>query len=647
MSKLEIFLSDPYDFIINASIDDLIEIAKQADIAYYNNDEPIISDNEYDLIVDRIKEIDPTNPYLSKPAHTQIQLTDTITDKEKAVLPYSMGSMDKHKPGDEHQIEKYKKEFPAPWILSDKLDGVSALYILNHDSESELYTRGTGKIGTVVTNLIPLINIAKPKVKRRIAIRGELIMSKRNFEKYADKMANARNMVAGIVNAKTINKNRAKDIDFVAYEMIDPWDTYINQYKELTRLKFNVVYHILVDTLNNLTDILRDRRENSPYECDGIIVAHNAPRQRSLSDTPEYAFAFKDNAGLAFGYVIVKEVEWNVSKDRYLKPTLKFDPIKLSGVKIKSITGFNAKYILENCIGPGAKLKIVRSGDVIPYILNVEEPSTSRTPDLPPLDTYEWNETEVDIIAIEESEQHRVKELVFFCTNMKIKNLSEGNIKKMIDVGIDTIPKLLSVTKKKLESVEGFKEKMASKIYEEIKSKLETASLLDFMVGSNCFGRGIGSKKIKKILEEIPDIIYQYIEQNDHVLINKIVEIDGFDTITATRFINGMQKFLNLLKDIPDVMQNRIILDVFTEEEQLGNELEGAKVVFSGFRNKDWEKIVESLGGQVTTVVSKKTTLLVTRKADIEANKNDKLLKAKEYGVKIMSQEEFEKHYIK
>jgi len=648
-SNLEKFLSNPYDFIETASVKDLVQIAKLSDIAYYNNDEPIMSDDEYDLIRDRIKELDPSNSYLAKPAHQSSEqtATQTVTNKEKQALPYKMGSMNKFKTEDFNQIESFKLSYPGPWVISDKLDGVSALYILDPDSPPQLYTRGNGTIGTIITNLLSLITIAKPKVTTRTVIRGELIMSKKSFVKYSNDMANARNMVAGIVNAKTIDKSKAKDIDFVAYEMIEPWGTYQEQFTKLTKLKFNVVNYFLTSdiSIGNLSSILTDRKKSSNYECDGIIVSFNSPEKRVELGNPSYAFAFKNLAELETAIVKVKEVQWNVSKDKYFKPKLIIEQTKLSGVTIQNVTAFNAKYVWDNCIGPGAEIKLVRSGDVIPHILEVTKPATSKTPQFPPDDIYEWNETEVDIIALDSSTQHRVKELTFFCAKIDIANLSEGNITKMIDAGIDTIPKIISVTKGELGQVEGFKEKMVEKIYKEIQTKKETMSLLQFMVGSNCFGHGMGERKIKKVLDAHPDIIYQYIEKKEQVLINQLALIDGFEQITSTQFIKGMGNFLELLNQIPEEVQNRLLLDVEMDEPK-GTALQGIKIVFSGFRDKSWEKIIVEQGGEVTTSVSKNTKLLVTTQEDIDAKTNSKVVKAYELGIKVLSKEQFENQYI-
>ena len=650
MTILELFLQDPYEFIQTASIKDLIEIAKQADNAYYNNDEPIMEDDEYDLIIDRIRKIDKTNAYLIKPAHQQVELIQKVTSKNKITLPYTMGSMNKVKPDNIDFINNFKNKYKDPLIISDKLDGISALLVIDPINKIySLYTRGNGTIGTDITNLLDIINIKFNKnIKTRLVIRGELIMSKQKFKKYADTMANARNMVSGIVNAKTIDTTKAKDIDFVAYEVVEPWLSYTDQFSLLSKNKILSVHHTQTKDISvpNLCKLLKERKAESEYECDGIIIAYNTPSERVPIGNPDYAFAFKNVAELETAIVTVKEVQWNVSKDGYLKPILILDPIKLSGVMIKRVTAFNAKYIVDNSIGAGAKIKLVRSGDVIPHILEVVK--KSKTPDMPEDEnSYEWNESNVDIIVKNNSIEQKIKELSFFCSKLDIKNVGEGVIAKMIEVEIDSIPKILSVTKSDLAEVENFKDKMVDKVYDAIHNKAKEMTLLEFMAASNAFGHGMGERKIKKILETHPDIIYLYIETDKNKLIEMIKKIDGFDTITATQFITKMSVFLELLHKIPLQIQNRLLFDTSGIDKSTKNVKQlSAKIVFSGFRNKEWEKIIEEKGGEIISSVSKNTTILVTTKEDIENGTNAKLLKAKDLGIKILSKEQFEKDYI-
>ena len=650
MSNLEKFFEDPYIFLESASVEQLVEIAKQADIAFFNNDEPIMSDDEYDMIYDRIKSLDPSNQYLKKIGAPVNHLTQTITSKNKIILPYKMGSMDKIRPENTDILNNFKLKYKNPYIISDKLDGVSALLIIDNNSKHKLYTRGNGTIGTDITNLLDIINIklSSSITSTPYAIRGELIISKTKFKKYSDHMANARNMVSGIVNAKTIDIQRAKDVDFVAYELVNPWLPYTEQFKKIKDLKIQLVNWFQESNISvdNLSQILKKRKVESEYECDGIIIAYNSPEERIESGNPDYAFAFKNLAEQETAIVTVKYVEWNISKDGYIKPKLVLNPTKLSGVIIKNVTAFNAKYIVENKIGPNTQIKLVRSGDVIPHILEIIK--SSKEPQMPIDIEYEWNDSNVDIVTKNDSIEQKIKELSYFCAKLDIKNVSEGVITKFIDAGIDTIPKILLVTKTDLMEVENFKDKMINKIYDNIHSKIQIMTLLEYMVASNTFGHGLGEKKLKKILEIHPDIIYQYIEKQPSILINLIKDIDGFDTISATQFITRLPKFLELLNQTPIEIQSRILLEVQEIKVPIpGNKLLGLKIVFSGFRNKDWETIIESQGGEITTTISKNTYLLVTTKEDIEKNTNAKIVKAFELGIKVIDKETFNKEYIK
>ena len=126
--------------------------------------------------------------------------------------------MDKIKP-DTNSLQKWKQKYSGPYVLSAKLDGISALYS-TENNQLKLYTRGNGTIGQDISHLIPYLLL--PKIDN-ITIRGELIMKKTTFvEKYSNTFANARNMVAGLVNQKKIDVEKMKDVDFVAYEVITP-----------------------------------------------------------------------------------------------------------------------------------------------------------------------------------------------------------------------------------------------------------------------------------------------------------------------------------------------------------------------------------------------------------------------------------------
>jgi hypothetical protein len=186
----------------------LVSIMTTANALYYN-DTPILTDNEYDIIQEYIKEKYPTLPSLSN--------VGAPVERNKATLPYHMASMDKIKP-DTHALTNWMKKFKGPYVLSCKLDGVSGLFT-TEGKDAKLYTRGDGTIGQDVSYLIPYLRLPKTK---NIVIRGEFIISKQIFEtKYKPQFANPRNLVAGIINHKHVDE-KIKDVSFVAYEVIRP-----------------------------------------------------------------------------------------------------------------------------------------------------------------------------------------------------------------------------------------------------------------------------------------------------------------------------------------------------------------------------------------------------------------------------------------
>ena len=186
----------------------LVDMIRFASKVYYNSKQ-IITDNQYDII----KEFTNTK-FPSNAAVTEI---GAEVERNKAQLPYEMASMDKIKP-DTGALAEWSHKYKGPYVLSCKLDGVSGLYT-TEGPVPKMYTRGNGTVGQDISYLIPHMQLPKTK---GIAIRGEFIIPKAVFDaKYKTKFANPRNMVAGIINHKTLNET-IKDIHFVAYETIIP-----------------------------------------------------------------------------------------------------------------------------------------------------------------------------------------------------------------------------------------------------------------------------------------------------------------------------------------------------------------------------------------------------------------------------------------
>jgi len=300
--------------------------------------------------------------------------------------------MDKIKP-DTNALPKWKLKYKGPYVLSAKLDGISGLYS-TENGEEKLYTRGNGSVGQDISHLIPYLRLPKTP---DMTIRGEIIMKKSTFlEKYKDDFSNSRNLVAGLVNKKTIDPEKIKDIDFVAYEVIKPVLKPSDQMKYLEDQDIIDVIHDVKQDIDNslLSEILVDWRDDYEYTIDGVIVSNDEIYDRT-DKNPEHGFAFKMVLSDQVAESRVLNVLWSPSKDGYLKPRIQIEPVVLGGAKIEYATAFNAAFVEENKLGIGSLIKLVRSGDVIPHIMDVIEPAEkAKMPDV----AYKWNDTHVDII---------------------------------------------------------------------------------------------------------------------------------------------------------------------------------------------------------------------------------------------------------
>jgi NAD-dependent DNA ligase len=482
--------------------------------------------------------------------------------------------------------------------------------------------------------LIPYLNLPK---KPGIVVRGEFILSKQVFEnKYKQTFANARNLVSGIVNRTSID-NKVEDLDFVAYEVIQPVLRPSEQFAFLQTTGLKVVQFQEVDTnLTNeyLSQLLINWRKNYTYEIDGIIVTNDAIYPRT-SGNPDHSFAFKMVLSDQLAEAKVVDVIWSPSKDGYLKPRVQIEPIQLGGVRIEFATGFNASFIEENKIGVGAVVQLVRSGDVIPYIKSIVVPASE--PKMPDV-AYTWNATHVDILLEDRENNATVKEknITGFFRGIEVDGLSGGNVSRIIEAGFDTVQKILQMTQADFLRVQGFKEKLATKLHEGIREKLEKASLADLMAASNLFGRGFSDKKIELILEEYPKVLTDPVSQEEKT--KKVASIKGMATPTATVFVAAIPTFLGFLEEsgLQDKLEKGIEKRDSVDPD---HPLYKKKIVMTGFRSDTIERLLKRVGASLSSSVSKSTFVLIVK--DAGANDSGKAIEAKKLQVPIQTEQEF------
>lgn len=623
--------------ILPLSEDELFTVIQKIDSNYYHSscieNNLALTDTEYDVFRDYLKKIYPTNPYFQT-------VGSTTPNYNKVKLPVYMGSMNKiHNISSNNWTSTYK----GPFIISCKLDGVSGLYVKNVDGTEKLYTRGDGEYGQDISHFIPYLKLPKNNSKQRIILRGEFIIDKQTFQtKYVEQYSNARNLTSGIINRHFIDKT-INDIHFITYEVISPSLKPSEQFQFLYQYNYSVVHHFFLDTISekSLTENLVQLRDEYNYQIDGLIVTDDNIYERKQQN-PAHSFAFKIMSNDQIAEATVVDVLWTPSKDGYLKPRIQIIPISVGNVKITFMNGFNGAYIQTNKIGPGATLRIVRSGDVIPHILDILTPAKeAKMPD--PSLHYHWTDSGVDIIVdnIDENDTVRLKQITLFFRKLEVDDFSEKYIQRVINAGFNTIIKIINMKMEDFLSIPGFQEKLATKIHFNIKDKVQNTSILQLMDASNIFPRGFSKCKIQLILETFPNLFTDFndTENEKTKWTHLLAELKGLSIQSAAAFIEKLPQFILFFNELTMIspMNETYIKKTTTTNHPLYQKI----IVMTGFRNVELVKQIEQVGGIISNNVSKNTSILVCKNAD-NTTTNKKMEDAKKWSnIVVMDSKQF------
>lgn len=617
-------------------IDRIVAKLEEANAAYRTGNS-IMSDKDYDEMVDLLFSYDPENEFFSKVG------LEVIDETRKSLLPIPMFSMNKIKTMEEiHSWLRLKGINPnTELVATPKFDGLS---LCQDEINTGTWTRGDGIYGQksdehyklIQNHLYEDINEnGDPFSPIDFAYTyGEVIMPKQTFlEKYSldagtGEFANPRNLVAGLLNSKEVTEP-LKDCQYIKYGAIpNKGITFTTKSEILDRLNTNqrvgVNYHVC--KANELTEellISLFHDWSTDYEIDGIILeVNNLELQESLgretsSNNPCYARAFKHDSFEQRAETTILAIEDNISKQGLVKPVAIIEPIKLDGVTVSRCTLNNYKFVKENGLGVGAKVVIKRSGMVIPKIVEVLESVEFVMPTIEGVELG-WNEAGVELITLTETDEQKLKQIVAFFEILEADNVGEGVITQLWDAGYQTIEAVLNATKKDLESIDRFGKRKAQIVFDSIRKATTNVELSKLMHSSGLF-LGLGSKKLK-LVEHF----------SKKPTISDITSIEGFAEISAKSFIDGYDKFYEFIKGLPITIEEK-------NDVKIGNDLENKIFVFTGIRDKSLEEIIISRSGKIGSSVSKTTTYLVMRE---KGSGSSKEVKAISLGIEILTLDE-------
>ncbi len=634
----------------------LVDLLNRYAKEYYENDNPSVSDAEYDKLYDE---------FLALEASSGVILADSPTHRVggapvKKFSPYAhrqrLYSLDKAK--DEEGLNAYFQRvaktlgFVPQMTLENKFDGLTLSLTYENGELSIGATRGDGTVGENVTAQIRTIKSIPLTIQYKglIEIQGETIMRLSVFEEYnktaTEPLKNARNAAAGAVRNLDPKLTAERKLDFFAYNVGYADKEFASQ-EEIR--EFLIQNGFQVDDffmLLNQKDVfawlekIEEKRQSLDFLIDGAVLKVNELSYReNLGFTekfPRWAVAYKFAPQEAT--TLLKEVKWQISRTGKINPLAILEPVELMGVTVKRATLNNILDIQKKKIKTGSRVFIRRSNDVIPEIMGVaEHTEKSREIIRPTVCPSCGSEVKSEgpflyCTNTENCAPRIISSFDHFASKacMDIEGLSEKTAEQLYnDLEINSLDKLYDLTLDSLLTLEGFKEKKAQNLLDSLeKSKNTSLDRFLFALGIPTIGKKAAAQ-LKNKFKTLDAVMTATKEQ--------IIEIDDFGDIMAENIINyfaddnNRQLIASLLsKGIGFHKQEQFFEGIFS----------GRNVVLTGslssYKRSQAAEMIKKLGGEVSDSVSKSVNLVIAGE-----DAGGKLEKAKKLGIEIRDEEWF------
>ena len=620
-------------------IDELVARLQKANWAYHNNGHQLMTDAEYDERLEQLRRLSPAHPFLS------VIGAPVPAGSPSVMLPVVMGSQDKVRAG-EGGLERWLKragggEGAKYFIASEKLDGLSALYV-RKECSTHLYLRGDGVKGVNVSRALrggidtPGANAT---AGAHVIVRGELILSKAATPEGSVGRAIVNGWLHRAMDLDAPLPEGFQNIHFVAYQVLEPAGmSRFDQLKWLVENKFKVPWWVMwpraAVTEDSLKDVLMKRKDDGAYPIDGLIVATASVPLGvggGESRNPADSVAFKMSSEDQKAETEVVEVVWTASRQGIWVPRIRVKGVKIGGANIQWLSAHNAAFIRDNRLGPGARIVVRRSGDVIPAmdeVLAVGPGGAS----MPEEGLWKWDERQVQALVTDDVYPEKV--LLHAMQTLEVEGVGAGLVKKMVDAGYDTMLKVWSLGRatggaETLGKVIG--PVRAASLLKSLKERRAAANYSTLLVASNKLPRGVGERKLRALFEK---------EADPRKWGAAGLETpDGWSDESLKGLWAVLGKALAWIDesfpgcDLPVAVTHAVASLTQAHQQQ------PKFVVFTGVRDKALESKLTAAGWDIQPAVNSKTTVLVV--ADGEIKESGKTKKAADLGVKIQKISEF------
>ncbi len=602
-----------------ADIDQLVQQLEKYNAAYREGT-PLVNDAEYDGLVEQLRQLDPQHPYLNTVE------PEKFSGKREIRHPSPMLSTEKAYTAEQLSrfVTRVEKEAQSLGIgevlfkITPKLDGLAG-----RDDGTVFASRGNGLSGYDITSAF---SKGVVRVGERGEGLGEIVVVKSYFEAYlADKFEHPRNMVVGIVSSDNINKDAITALEegmvrFVPYSQLPSWQGNGHQ---------------LLDQIDAVSNSFA---ENIDYPMDGVVVEvldfELKAQMGATAHHYRWQIAVKRKGETAASQV--ESIHWQVGRTGNVTPVLEITPVAVSGATIRRVTAHHAGMVEKLKIGPGACIEIIRSGEVIPKLEKVLEPSPDVT--LPAhcpacgLElTWENDFLRCNHIGCPAQTEQRIIHWFRILGNADWFGIK--TVQKLVAAGFDTLEKIYAMREDDFARL-GFGPVQSRNLAQAlIVSRTKQVEDWRFLAALGISDLGVGdSRKLLQHypLEALPDLDKEQIEQ-----------IHGFGQITSERIVANLAEVKHTLAHLLELdfsLERTVLASEMTE---VSSPISGKNIVFTGKMIRGSRDAMQAearqLGANVQSAVSNKTDYLVCG-GKVGQSKLEKALKA---GVNTITEEEY------
>lgn len=635
-----------------------IKLLNEASKAYYQENREIMSNLEYDKLYDELLELEKETGIVlsnSPSIHVGYELLGSLP-KERHEKP--MLSLDKTK--DVGALKEWLGDQTG--LLSWKLDGLTIVLTYTEGKLLKAVTRGNGEVGEVVTNNVKVFSNIPLNIsyKGNLVLRGEAVISYSDFEKInneipdvASKYKNPRNLCSGSVRQLNNKVTSERNVHFFAFSIVkadgvDFGNSRMAQLEWLKNQGFDVVTYKKVDS-SNIEEAVSWFEENiakNDFPSDGLVLTYDdIAYGESLGVTakfPRDSIAFKWRDEIKETKLL--EIEWSASRTGLINPVAIFEPVELEGTTVSRASLHNISIMEGLELGIGDTICVYKANMIIPQVSdNLTRSGKVCIPEeCPACGSKTIIKQNNDVKSLycpnEDCPAKQIKLFTLFVSRdaMNIEGLSEATIEKLIGRGLVKEPAdLFHIEKFKQEivSMEGFGEKSYQNLVNAINRSRKT-NVVRLLYGLGI--PNVGLSNAKNICRKFD---YDW-ERIENATIPQLLEINGVGQIMADNYVRffSNEKNRRIIKNILNEIEFEPMKSADAERI-----FESITFVITGsvehFKNRDeLKETIEQKGGKVTGSVTSKTNYLINNDNTSNSTKNKK---AKELGIKIITEEEF------